>query len=68
MRVFHLERGGERGKNFAGQILKKVLPIIVANFFEEKLVIPRFARVVFPPEDLKVNYLVDSLQFPLDDF
>jgi len=68
MRVFHLERGGERGKNFAGQILKKVLPIIVANFFKEELMVSRFARVILAPEDLKVDNLINPLQFPLDYF
>jgi len=63
-----LERHYERRKNLASKILKKVLPIIVANFLKEKLVIPGFPRIVFSAENLKVNYLVDSLQFPLDDF
>lgn len=34
---------------------------MIANFFKEELVIPRLARIVLPPENLKINDLIDPL-------
>jgi len=47
-----LERRYERRKNFASKVLKKVLPIIVANLFKEELMVSGFPRIIFSAEDL----------------